>query len=256
MLFDMVIVYKYQQTFKIFYYLIITIIFLCIYCETGDIMGRGLRRGCRKENQQIPSAGYRLQCEWMTDLVSTSEVNYCRFPAQTLWNLLSRLWVRDQRRRTAVQRLGEWAERVCCCLWHKKEEMNRKKKLMDSDLAATVDVLTRERYGLRVVDDRIPYTREDHTRPHIYIYIYIYIYIPPVTITIQVRRARHAEHCWRSRDELISDVLLWTLTYGRAKAVRPARTYIQQLCEDTWFGFFSLMAYQLFVGYLMPKPFS
>ena len=43
----------------------------------------------------------------------------------------------------------------------------------------------------------------------------------------------NAVHCWRSRDELISDVLLWTPTYGRAKAGRPARTYIQQLCEDT-----------------------
>ena len=48
-----------------------------------------------------------------------------------------------------------------------------------------------------------------------------------------VRQTRHAGHCWRSRDELISDVLLWTPTYGRAKAGRPARTYIQQLCEDT-----------------------
>ena len=47
------------------------------------------------------------------------------------------------------------------------------------------------------------------------------------------RRTRHAGHCWRSRDELISDVLLWTPTYGRAKSGRPARTYIQQLCEDT-----------------------
>ena len=28
-------------------------------------------------------------------------------------------------------------------------------------------------------------------------------------------------------------VLLWTHTHGRAKAGRPARTYIQQLCEDT-----------------------
>ena len=37
----------------------------------------------------------------------------------------------------------------------------------------------------------------------------------------------------RSRDELISDVLLCTPTHGRAKAGRPARTYIQQLCEDT-----------------------
>ena len=51
--------------------------------------------------------------------------------------------------------------------------------------------------------------------------------------TIQVRRTRHAGHCWRSKDELISDVLLWNPAYGQAKAGRPARTYIQQLCEDT-----------------------
>ena len=47
---------------------------------------------------------------------------------------------------------------------------------------------------------------------------------------IRTLKMRHAGHCWRSRDELISDVLLWTPTHGRAKA---ARTYIQQLCEDT-----------------------
>ena len=29
------------------------------------------------------------------------------------------------------------------------------------------------------------------------------------------------------------DLLLWTPTYGQVKAERPARTYIQQLCEDT-----------------------
>ena len=61
----------------------------------------------------------------------------------------------------------------------------------------------------------------------------LYGHLPPITKTIQVRRTRHAGHCWRSKDELISDVLLWTPTYGCAKAGRPARTYIQQLCEDT-----------------------
>ena len=61
----------------------------------------------------------------------------------------------------------------------------------------------------------------------------LYGHLPPITKTIQVRRTRHAGHCWRSRDELISDVLLWTPTHGRAKAGQPARTYIQQLCEDT-----------------------
>ena len=61
----------------------------------------------------------------------------------------------------------------------------------------------------------------------------LYGHLPPITKIIQVRRTRHAGHCWRSKDELISDVLLCTPTYGRAKAGRPDQTYIQQLCEDT-----------------------
>ena len=61
----------------------------------------------------------------------------------------------------------------------------------------------------------------------------LYGNLPPITKTIQVRRTRHAGHCWRSRDELISDELLWTPTYDRARAGRPARTYIQHLYEDT-----------------------
>ena len=54
----------------------------------------------------------------------------------------------------------------------------------------------------------------------------LYGHLPPIRKTIQVRWTRHAGHCWRSRDEPISDVLLWTTTYCRAKAGRPARTYI------------------------------
>ena len=61
----------------------------------------------------------------------------------------------------------------------------------------------------------------------------LYDHLPPITKTIQVRRTRHAGHWWRSRDELISDVLLWTPIHGRAKAGWPARIYIQQLREDT-----------------------
>ena len=61
----------------------------------------------------------------------------------------------------------------------------------------------------------------------------LYGHLPPITKTIKVRRTRHSGHCWRSKDELISDVLLWTPTYGRAKAGRPAQIYIHELCEDT-----------------------
>ena len=61
----------------------------------------------------------------------------------------------------------------------------------------------------------------------------LYGHLSPITKTIQVRRTRHAGHCWRSKDELIGDVLLWTPTYGCARVGWPARTNIQQLCEDT-----------------------
>ena len=61
----------------------------------------------------------------------------------------------------------------------------------------------------------------------------LYGHLPPITKTIQVRRIRHAGNCWRSRDELIRDVLLWNPSHGRAKARRTARTYIQQPCDDT-----------------------
>ena len=35
----------------------------------------------------------------------------------------------------------------------------------------------------------------------------LYGHLPPITKTIQVWRTSHAGHCWRSRGELISDVL-------------------------------------------------
>ena len=61
----------------------------------------------------------------------------------------------------------------------------------------------------------------------------LYGHLPPISKTMGVRRTRHAGPSWRSSDELISDNLLWTPSHGRAKAGRPARTCIQQLCEDT-----------------------
>ena len=61
----------------------------------------------------------------------------------------------------------------------------------------------------------------------------LYGHLPSIMKTIQVKWTRHAGHCWRSRGELIRDILLWTLSHGRAKAGRPARTHIQQLFADT-----------------------
>ena len=61
----------------------------------------------------------------------------------------------------------------------------------------------------------------------------LYGHLLPITKTIKIRRTRHAEHCWRNRDELVSDVLLSTPSHGRAEAGQPARTYTRQLYLDT-----------------------
>ena len=61
----------------------------------------------------------------------------------------------------------------------------------------------------------------------------LYGYLPSITKTIQIRRTRHAGHCWRSRDELISDMFPRTPSHGQTKAGRPAKTYLHQLCADT-----------------------
>ena len=61
----------------------------------------------------------------------------------------------------------------------------------------------------------------------------LYGNLPLITKTINVRRSRHAGYCCRSKEEHVSNILLWTHSYGRAKAGWPARLYIQQLCVDT-----------------------
>ena len=58
-------------------------------------------------------------------------------------------------------------------------------------------------------------------------------HLPPITKNIKVRRNKYAGHCWRSGDELISNILLWTPSHGRTKGGRPARIYIQLLCANT-----------------------
>ena len=69
----------------------------------------------------------------------------------------------------------------------------------------------------------------------------LYGHLPPITKTIQIRRIRHAGNCWRSKDELISNILLLIPSYGRAKARRPARTYIEQLCTDIGYSLEDLL---------------
>ena len=56
---------------------------------------------------------------------------------------------------------------------------------------------------------------------------------PPISQTIRTQRMRFAGHVWRNKNELASDVLLWTPTQGKQKPGRPERSYIDQLADDT-----------------------
>ena len=53
----------------------------------------------------------------------------------------------------------------------------------------------------------------------------LYGHLLPITKAIQVRRTRHAGHCRRSRDELISDVLLWTPMAGQKQDNQLEHTF-------------------------------
>ena len=57
----------------------------------------------------------------------------------------------------------------------------------------------------------------------------LYSYLPSVSQTIQVWRVRFAGHGCISKNQLMSDVLLWTPTHKHTSAGQPAEIYINQL---------------------------
>ena len=68
-------------------------------------------------------------------------------------------------------------------------------------------------------------------------------HLPPITKATEIIRAKHAIHSWRSRDKLISDVLLWTTvdvqrqddqlepTYSSCV---PIRDVALKICLEQW----------------------
>ena len=56
-----------------------------------------------------------------------------------------------------------------------------------------------------------------------------YGHLPFISQTLQIRRTRNAELCGRSKDELISDVLLWSPVHVCTGVGRPEKTYINSV---------------------------
>ena len=61
----------------------------------------------------------------------------------------------------------------------------------------------------------------------------LYALLPQISQIMKEKRARTFEHCWRSKDELIDNVLQWTPTHRNTSVSRPAKRYISQFCADT-----------------------
>ena len=57
--------------------------------------------------------------------------------------------------------------------------------------------------------------------------------LTPISTTIQIIRTKHAGRCWRSKDELISNILRWTLSHRCASINRPTITFLQHFYTDT-----------------------
>ena len=60
----------------------------------------------------------------------------------------------------------------------------------------------------------------------------LYGEIPKITTTIVTQRARFSGHCWRSKDELAHQLLLWEQTHGKRARGRPRQKFIDQLLDD------------------------
>ena len=61
----------------------------------------------------------------------------------------------------------------------------------------------------------------------------LYGKIKKCTNSIREQRLRFVGHCWRSNNELTSELLLWQPLHGKRSRGRQPKTYIDQLVEDT-----------------------
>ena len=68
----------------------------------------------------------------------------------------------------------------------------------------------------------------------------LYGHLPPIMKTIQARQTRHAGHCWRSKDDLISDVLLLTEQKQDNQLKHTYSSYVRiwdvalETCQRQW----------------------
>ena len=110
--------------------------------------------------------------------------------AWTAINRLSIIWksdLTDKMKRSFFQAAVTWILLSGCTTWTLTKRLEKK---LDGNYTRMLRAILNKSW------------RQHPTRHQ------LYGHLPPITKTMQVRWTRHAGHCWRSRDEVISDVLL------------------------------------------------
>ena len=80
----------------------------------------------------------------------------------------------------------------------------------------------------RLLRSALGYSWKDHISNKI-----LYEEMPKVTATIRHRRLKLAGHCCRHPEEAASKLVMWTPDHGKRGRGRPARSFVQQLHDDT-----------------------
>ena len=57
--------------------------------------------------------------------------------------------------------------------------------------------------------------------------------LSPISTSLQIRRLQFSGHCWRSKNETVSQLLLLEPNHGRRSRGHPASTFIDQPVSDT-----------------------
>ena len=91
---------------------------------------------------------------------------------------------------------------------------------MDADLAY------REKARRKLHKNAMRYIEQIHQ---------LYDHLPPISKTIQIKRKRHVGHCWRSKNKLTSNVLLWII-YLELILNSSVRTQdvVRRTCQKRW----------------------
>ena len=121
-----------------------------------------------------------------------TDINTWLVKAWTAIDWLSVVWksdLTDKMKRSFFQEVVVLILLYGCTMWMLTKHMEKK---LDSNYTRMLRAMLNKSW-------RQPPTKQQ-----------LYDHLPPVTKAIKVRWTRHAGHCWRSRDKLISDVLLWT----------------------------------------------